>query len=171
MNRPPIKPDLKVGDLLEHYPELEATLVEIAPAFKRLKNPILRRTVARVTTLAQAAIVGGVPVAKVVNTLRAAIGAEAITMDENGEAGDGPPPAGAPVETFDARPVIERGESPLGAVLAALGRLPDGGTLRLVTSFEPAPLIAEARGRGFAAASRKCDAETIETILWRKKDH
>ncbi|MBK6282766.1 MAG: DUF1858 domain-containing protein [Draconibacterium sp.] len=38
-----ITPKTKVLELIETYPELENVLVEYAPAFKNLKNPILRR--------------------------------------------------------------------------------------------------------------------------------
>ncbi len=53
-NRPAITPDLKLGDLLDAYPELEDVLIEIAPAFRKLRNPVLRRTVAKLTSLRQA---------------------------------------------------------------------------------------------------------------------
>ncbi|MFH1755446.1 MAG: DUF1858 domain-containing protein, partial [Candidatus Latescibacterota bacterium] len=58
-NRPSITPDMKVSALLEAYPELEDVLIGIAPAFKKLRNPVLRRTVAKLTSLRQAAQVGG----------------------------------------------------------------------------------------------------------------
>ena len=60
--RCPITPATKVAELLESWPELEEALVAQAPAFRRLKNPVLRRTVARVATLEQAAGVGGIAV-------------------------------------------------------------------------------------------------------------
>jgi hypothetical protein len=44
-----------VADLLDSWPELEETLVAQAPAFRRLRNPVLRRAVARVATLEPAA--------------------------------------------------------------------------------------------------------------------
>ena len=56
-----ITPQTKVGELLTAYPELEDLLIEIAPAFKKLRKPVLRRTVAKVTSLAQAARVGRWP--------------------------------------------------------------------------------------------------------------
>jgi hypothetical protein len=68
--RVPITPATKVADLLESWPDLEDVLIAQAPAFRRLKNPVLRRTVARVATLEQAAGVGGVPVRELVATLR-----------------------------------------------------------------------------------------------------
>ena len=57
-----ITPKTKILDLLADYPELEEVLFDISPAFRQLKNPVLRRTVARVTTLQQAALVGGIRV-------------------------------------------------------------------------------------------------------------
>ena len=70
--RCPITPTTKVAGLLESWPELEPVLVAQAPAFRRLKNPVLRRTVARVATLEQAAGVGGVAVRDLVAALRRA---------------------------------------------------------------------------------------------------
>jgi hypothetical protein len=42
----------RVGEILDHYPELLETF--LAFGFKPLANPILRRTIARYVTLAQA---------------------------------------------------------------------------------------------------------------------
>lgn len=65
-----ITPQTLIGDLLKNYPQLEDTLIEIAPVFRKLKNPILRKTVARVTTLKQAAVVGNVSLSTMINELR-----------------------------------------------------------------------------------------------------
>ena len=54
-----ISPKTKVGELLDAYPQLESVLFDLSPAFAKLKNPILRKTVARIATLQQAAAVGG----------------------------------------------------------------------------------------------------------------
>lgn len=50
-----INPKTKVLKLIETYPELEEVLIGYVPAFQKLKNPILRNTVAKITTLQQAA--------------------------------------------------------------------------------------------------------------------
>lgn len=44
-----INPKTKVLELLEAYPELEPKLIEVVPSFNKLKNPLLRRTIARIT--------------------------------------------------------------------------------------------------------------------------
>ena len=48
----------KVAALLSAHPELEDLLISMSPAFIKLRNPVLRRSVARVATLRQAAAVG-----------------------------------------------------------------------------------------------------------------
>jgi len=73
-DRPAITPQMKVGQLLDAYPELEDVLIGIAPEFARLRNPVLRQTVARVTSLQQAAQVGGVGLGDLIARLRAAAG-------------------------------------------------------------------------------------------------
>ena len=57
-----ITPKTKVFQLIETYPQLEDVLIDYVPAFKKLKNPVLRKTVAKIATLQQAASVGGVKV-------------------------------------------------------------------------------------------------------------
>jgi len=52
------RPNTKVGELLDTYPQLEAFLLSLSPAFAKLRKPILRKTVARVASLQQTAIVG-----------------------------------------------------------------------------------------------------------------
>ena len=56
-----ITPETTVHRLLEAYPELEETLIGIAPPFKKLRNPLLRRSVAKVASLRHISSVGGVP--------------------------------------------------------------------------------------------------------------
>ncbi len=48
-----ITPDSRLGDLLERWPGLEDVLLELSPHFRALRNPVLRRTVAKVATLRQ----------------------------------------------------------------------------------------------------------------------
>lgn len=168
----PITPETKVGELLETYPQLEETLVGLAPAFSKLKNPILRRTVARVATLAQAARVGGVGVRTLVGTLRQAAGlpgeptaAEAAAAGEVLEA----PPAwhdeARVAARIDADEVLAKGEHPLGAVQGAAAALPKGGELLLVSSFLPAPLVDAMRKKGFESASFRAGDGRVATVL------
>ncbi|MBD3401954.1 DUF1858 domain-containing protein [candidate division GN15 bacterium] len=152
-----ITPQTKVGELLDTYPELEAVLIEITPAFKKLRNPVLRRTVARVTSLAQAARVGNVPVADLIRTLRQRVGQPDFEADAAASVSAGTSPGTAPdwmdqdaiVGSLDARPLIDAGEQPLGRVMQELRQLEPGQIFELLTPFEPAPLIDKAAAQGY----------------------
>jgi len=63
-----------VAQLLDAYPELEDVLIEMAPPFKKLKNPLLRKSVAKVATLQQAAIAGRLDLSSMIDQLRQAVG-------------------------------------------------------------------------------------------------
>lgn len=172
-----INPETKVGELLEAYPALEETLVSLAPAFSNLKNPIMRRTVARVATLAQAARVGGVDVREMVLRLRTAAGlsGEPIALPSampSNEASAQPPEwfdEARVVARLDADEILARGEHPLGAVKGAAARLPAGQQLLLTSSFLPAPLIDDLQGRGFETASFRGPGPKITTVLRRNR--
>lgn len=148
-----INPETKIGALLEAYPELEQTLAECAPAFARLKNPILRRTVARVATLEQAARIGGISVRELVRRLRAAAG-QSASEEASGEepARDGPTPDWVVPERvrarFDADAMLATGEHPIGRVRRSVSALEPGEIVELMSSFRPEPLIETFRRAG-----------------------
>jgi hypothetical protein len=161
----PITPDTKVGALLEAYPALEETLVGLAPEFAKLRNPILRRTVAKVATLAQAARIAGLDPRALVLALRRAAGLPDgdLVQQPAGDAVPGPGPREDRQDWIDAtrvRVVIDadamlaRGEHPLGAVRAAIATLAPGDLLRLDSSFRPVPLLDALAEDGYATAVR-----------------
>jgi hypothetical protein len=156
---PPITPEMKVGELLDAYPQLEATLIAQAPAFANLRNPVLRRTVAKVATLAQAARIGGVDVRALVRTLRQAAGQDVDGAVDAGVIGD--EPQAAPqwyderlvVATLDADAMLAKGEHPLGEVQRLAGTLTCHSMVCLDSGFVPAPLVDAFRKQGFEVAT------------------
>jgi hypothetical protein len=180
--RAPITPATKVAELLESWPELEDVLIEQAPAFRRLKNPVLRRTVARVATLEQAAGVGGVPVRELVAALRRAAGLDAGSEGSvpsarglGGAAGASaePPPEDAPawiaagrvVESLDAEALLDAGEVPLARVNARAQALREGELLRIDSGFRPAPLLDALAKQGYRTFVRESAAGRFETFV------
>jgi hypothetical protein len=89
--KPPITPQTKVAELLDACPELEEVLVQMAPPFKKLRNPVLRRTIARVTSLEKAASVANLPLRELITGLRSAAGQP--VDDEGADAGEDRPAA------------------------------------------------------------------------------
>ena len=175
--RPDITPELKVGALLDAYPELESTLVAIAPPFAKLSNPLLRRTVARVTSLRQAASVGGVPVGQLVGTLREAAGlvVEWSGDEENASSEAVPRPdwviETARAETYDARAMIEAGDMPLPIIMSALESLEPGRIYTFVTPFLPTPIIERIEAAGYRIWTERVGSEEFRTHCTPEEPH
>jgi len=170
-DRPAITPDLKIGQLLEAYPELEDELIAVAPTFEKLRNPVLRRTVAKITTLQQAAAVGGVSLGELIGRLRRAAGLDEPWQDGDAAAEAGNKPAWVDgvevVSTRDARPEIERGEHPLPMVMAAVRDLQPGQAYVLITPFVPAPMIDKITEMGFLTWTEQAGPEEFRTVFAR----
>ena len=149
-----ITPQTKVGELLDAYPELEGVFFELSPAFAKLKNPILRKTVARVASLQQAAAVGGLKVDEMVNRLRKECGQDNFSSDEMSSSYlDDKFPAWFDDSNvkirFDASPIINSGGSPMNEILALTNKLLPDEILELKTPFVPAPIIDTLKKKGF----------------------
>lgn len=154
----PINPETKVGALLEAYPGIDETLIAWVPAFAKLRNPILRKTVAKVATLEQAAKVGGVSVRDLVRKLREATGQAAQDLPADSSRPEpSEPPAwldrGRVEATLDADAMLKTGEHPIGKMRQAAGSLTRGGIVRLKSSFRPEPLIQSMIHAGYEVYS------------------
>lgn len=141
-----ITPKTKIFDLLEAYPQLEDVLINAAPPFKKLKNPVLRKTITKITSLSQAATIGGLKVEELVNRLRNEIGQTTTeTMEVEGGNYTTEKPAwfdeDRVVETIDIREMLNAGEQPVHEVLSAIKRLKNKEILKVIAPFIPAPLI------------------------------
>jgi hypothetical protein len=141
-----ITPKTKIYDLLEAYPELEDLLIKSAPEFKKLKNPVLRKTIARITNISQAAIIGGLNVEDLVNRLREKVGQAGIEqVDDTGDKYVTVCPAwfrkDSVVNFIDIGEMLNRDEQPVHEVLAAIRRLKEKEILEVVAPFIPAPLL------------------------------
>ena len=148
-----ISPATKVATLLRDYPHLEELLISMSPAFVKLRNPVLRRSVARVAALNQAASVGRLDPKEFVNELRVAAGLEPLTDPDIAEVDYfGPEP-----DWFDrdAVTVVVREDDldpdvmPINPVLRLVRDLRAGEILELVASHLPAPGIDILRRKGY----------------------
>ncbi len=146
---------IKVSDLLDEYPQLENTLLELSPAFSKLRNPILRRTVAKVTTLQQAAKVAGVSPILLLETLRQAAGLPIDSSNESIDIEHEQKDKPAWFETsnitirFDARPIIESGENPMQEIIRLSKELQNNQIMELTAPFKPVPIMDLLKSKGF----------------------
>jgi hypothetical protein len=163
--RPTITPEMKIDELIEVYPEVEDTLLEIAPALSKLKNPVLRKTVAGLTDIRQAAETGGVSIGDIIGKLRGAAGVEREWSDNSGR------PEWLDesnvVKTLDARPMIQAGDHPMPLVMSGVQQLGDGKIFLLIAPFTPSPLIEMVRNAGNLAWCEQAGPEEFKTYFKR----
>ncbi len=110
-----VSEETKIRDLIEAYPYLGDWLVDYAPEFKKLRNPVLYETVARAATLEAAASLAGVSVERLLDDIRTQIAQHEIASEE---AGGG----AAPVDD----PERERRQESLKSIIR---RLHDGASV------------------------------------------
>ena len=153
----------KVWEFLEDYPELESELLSLSPAFAKLKNPILRRTIAKVTSLQQAASIAGIPAGALVMILRRTTGEnvqtnEIVESDNNRKYTGERPEWFSPervVKTFDAISVLNSGDVPMAQILKSTGELLEGEIYEFRTPFLPTPILDILHGKGFKIWSER----------------
>ena len=142
-----ITPKTKVLELIETYPQLEDVLIKYVPAFSKLKNPLLRRTVAKIATLQQAASIGNVKTGDLINLLRKEVGQELLNSGVDTVYNTERPAwfEEAIIEKeFDIREMLAAGEQPVNQVISDLNHLNKGKIYKLTSPFLPAPLIDKA---------------------------
>jgi hypothetical protein len=166
-----ITPKTKVLQLIETYPQLEEVLIQYAPAFKKLKNPALRKTVAKIATLQQAAAIGNVKVENLINHLRKEIGQDLYTGD-SGPAYITQKPnwfSEELIETeFDAKELLAAGEQPVNQVIADLNNMNSGNIYKLLAPFLPAPLIDKASSLNIKHWVEKLDDQNFNIYFYKE---
>ena len=167
-NQKLITPDIKIYELLEKYPMVEDVLISLAPEFRKLKNPILRRTIARVTTLKQAAIVGNLNLSHLLNTLRKAVGQDEAYLKEQ-EAESVSKPIWLKDENivirYNATDDLKQGIHPVNKVVKELETLEKEKIYCLSTEFIPSPLIDIVKGKGYNAYTEKGEDNLFNTYF------
>jgi Domain of unknown function (DUF1858) len=173
----PITPETKIAELLEAYPQLEDALIEQSPHFKALKNPILRKTVAKVATLERASQMSGIPVRRLVATLREAVG---LPGEPGADLGPELEPAAVDAvapEWFDeakvalridADALLAKGEVPLPRVHQAVQEVPAGALLCVRSAFRPAPLLEALHKAGHRTYVAKAGPDAFHTYVCPK---
>ncbi|WP_243094113.1 DUF2249 domain-containing protein [Thermus thalpophilus] len=168
-----VRPEMKVAEVLKRWPELLEVFLEASPAFHKLKNPLLRRTMPNLVTVAQAARIGGLAPEELVARLNRALGVEAnpsMPLAEESLVGT-PPPAwlSAPVGFhLDVRPILEGGGEPFPNIMAAAKEVKPGKRLVLEVLFEPVPLYRVLAKQGFLAWCEKLGERHYRAHFYRQ---
>jgi len=169
-----INSDTKVSDLLDAYPELEETLIGIAPPFKKLKNPFLRKTVAKVATIKNISSVGGVPLKELINKLREATGQPLSdeSFDEENYFTEKPDwfSEDKVSLSIDEDKLDDKNKMTLTVILKEAKDVKPGEIIELVTSFLPAPGIDIMKTKGFSVWTMKETDELIKSYFLKNTE-
>ncbi|MEG8947917.1 DUF1858 domain-containing protein [Rosettibacter firmus] len=162
-----ITPNTIVGDLLNTYPQLEDKLIEIAPVFSKLKNPVLRKTIAKVATLKQAAQIANISVAQLVNKLRAEVNQEQLIIESEKQKESKPDWVDKKkiAYEYDASVDIESGFHPAAKVTKEILELKEDEIYLLITPFVPAPLIKIVEEKGFKTYTEIKGENLVHTYI------
>ena len=163
-----IRIDTTIADLLNNYKGMKDILIGINPKFKKLNNPILRRTLAKLATVKQAAIIGGMKPEDLLNQLRVSVGQEPISLQLDGDVDNIDIPAWADEKAateLNANELLDADKNPLAEVRKVLKGLQSGETLALVADFKPEPLIEEFEKQGLKTATIKIDDDKFITKI------
>lgn len=164
-----IVPTLTVHELLEAYPELEDVLIGIAAPFKKLKNPFLRKTVAKVATIKHISSVGGVPLGELIAKLRKAVGQSPSHdfYDDEDYFGEQPDWFSPDKVTFSIEEdkMENKDEMTLVTILREAKNVNAGEIIELVTTFLPAPGIDAMQAKGYLTWVKKADGGIIRSYF------
>ena len=169
-----INPATKVSDLLDTYPELEETLINIAPPFKKLKNPLLRKSVAKVATMKHISAVGGIPLNELIRKLQAATGQSVTDVSYEDETYYSSRPDWFSTDRISVSINEEKLDDPnkmtLVAILEKAKDIKKGDIIELVTTFLPAPGIDTLRSNGYSVWTLKEEDGLIKSYFLKNTD-
>ncbi|MGH7619887.1 MAG: DUF2249 domain-containing protein [Gemmatimonadaceae bacterium] len=170
----PVSPHDKVSDVLARDESLVEVFVRAAPHFGKLRNRAMRRVMARLVTVEQAARTANIPTERLVRDLNTALGfvddrasVDVPASSPNAAQPDERHPEGAPVIEVDVRDDLRSGREPFSRIMSAVAALRYGEVLHLRAIFEPVPLFTVLGKRGFAHESEAHAVDDWSVWFWR----
>ncbi len=169
-----ISPSTKVYDLLNTYPELEETLIGIAPPFKKLRNPILRKSIAKIATLKNISSVGNIPLNELINKIKKAVGQKVTDEQYEDEEYFKTRPDWFSIDKISVSINEEKSKNKdqmtIVAILKEVRNLKKGEIIELITTFLPAPGIDIMKSKGYSVWTVKEEDNLIKSYFLKSTD-
>jgi uncharacterized protein (DUF2249 family) len=149
--------------------------MNLNPKYKKLKNPVLRKTIAKIATLTQVAKIGGYDVLDLVNKLRSEVGQEPLEGEINVQE-ENPTAmpkwiAQEPVIEIDAERLLREQKNPLAEITIALKSMKNGDVLLLKSDFLPSPLIDHFKKQSYEIYTLEADDLHFLTFIKKTDQH
>jgi hypothetical protein len=158
-----------VHELLVVYPELEETLISIAAPFRKLKNPLLRKSIAKIATLKHISAVGNIPLNDLVNEIRMAVGQSETSESYEDEKYYLDQPEWFSIDkialSVNEEELEVKDKMTVVVILQEAKQIKKGEIIELTTTFLPAPGIETMRSKGYSVWTKKEDENLIKTYF------
>lgn len=149
--------------------EVIAALVKLNKNFSKLRNPVLRKILARRVSIADACKIAGCNIHEFLRTM------ENIGFQLHASSTDSLPlktqdfqaPAAEVTIELDVRPVLAENKDPLKLIMLKANELQSGQYLKIINTFEPLPLINLLSGKGFSAHTQFISRDLVHTFFHR----
>lgn len=171
-----INANTKIATLLKYNPDSLEAIITISPKFEKLRNPLLRKLMAGRTSIEMASKISGCTVNDFFEKL-APLGFE-IDKDipvKNKERKPLPSFLNSlkreQLIEFDVRPIITANEDPLSLIVKKVKSIQPGEALKIINTFEPAPLIILLKKQGFESYVDVINDQLVETYFYKIDDN
>ena len=162
----------KIAAILKQCPAALDAIVSLSPRFEKLRNPVLRKLMAGRTSLAMASKIGGCTVQEFFTILES-LGftvepvSSLLVHNENSIPGLSKQLNTSDIIELDVRPVLEKNDDPLKLIMEYTRALKPGQVLKIINSFEPAPLMNLLKKQGFESFTEKLHDNLVFTYFYR----
>ncbi len=174
-----INENTRVSELIKYSEEAIDAIASINKLFVRLKNPILRKMLAKRVSISDAAKIGGAKVEdfyKVLKPLGFEYGKTIVNNNKKPSKKykfkdmniDNIDPK--TITELDVRDEIAGGKDPFEIIMDAIKVLPKGNTLKLINVFEPIPLINKLNKKGYESFVDNSQAGIVITYFHKKEE-
>lgn len=146
-----------------------AALTALNRNFSRLKNPMLRKILAKRVSVADACAIAGCSIPDFFRSMQAigfSLSDTRHDAPESHESSFRQPDPDSIVE-LDVRPTLAGGKDPLKQILQQVDKLKETEVLKLTNSFEPLPLITLLSKQGFNFHVEHISKEVVVTWFFR----
>lgn len=165
----------KIATLLNHHPDVLEAIVTLSPDFKKLRNPVLRKLMAGRTSIAMASKIGGCTPQDFFEKLKPygfKVLASQEVEEETSTVQKAVPQFIKELEanhivTLDVRSMLADGNDPLKLIQQTVKELQQGQVLKIINTFEPAPLIKLLERQGFKCYTDTGEKDLIETYFYK----
>lgn len=168
-----INSNTKIATILKAHPGALNAIVSISPKFNKLRNPLLRKIMASRTSVSMASKIGGCQTEDFFAKLESlGFHIDRTIAEEKKQTGNNTPDfikQMMPENTLelDVRPVIDSGKDPFKIITEKIKELKTGEVLKLINSFEPAPLIALLGNQGYETFVETVNENLINTYFYK----